>query len=221
MEFHVMRIAILGAGKVGAALGAKWFRTGHDIVFGVRDPSDAKHRAASDAAGGAVITRVATAAGQAEAVVLAAPWGAVPKMIADCGSLAGKIVIDATNPVILGEDGLQMALGFSTSGAEEIARLAPGAAVFKTLNHVGAAVMADATGYAARPTVFVAGDDATRKVLVSRLVEALGFESIDAGPLRTARLLEPYALLWIDQARNRGARPDNALAVMRRDLASR
>ena len=154
-----MRIAILGAGNVGTALGIGWSRAGHDIVFGVRDPSDPKARLSSEAAGSAAVTNVATAAGEADVIVLAVPWEAVPAVIGDCGSLAGKTLIDATNPLRFGENGLALALGFSTSGSEEVARLAIGASVFKTMNQVGFEVMSNATGYPTRPVTFVAGDD--------------------------------------------------------------
>jgi hypothetical protein len=83
-----------------------------------------------------------------------------------------------------------------------------------------ALALGDAAGYPAPPAMFVAGDDAARKPLVLGLVADLGFEAIDAGPLRIARLLEPYAMLWIDQAVHRGAQTDNAFAFMRRPGAA-
>ncbi|MDQ8756347.1 NAD(P)-binding domain-containing protein [Sphingosinicella sp. LHD-64] len=208
---------MIGAGDVGKALGTGWARAGHEILFGVRDPVDPKHVAAAQAAGDARIAGVEAVADQSDVVVLAVGWEAVPDAIRQCGSLAGKIVIDATNPLTFGKDGPALALGFSTSGGEEVARLAPDAIVFKTMNQVGFAVMADASGYAARPAMFVAGDDGERKIDVLRLVENLGFEGIDAGPLRNARLLEPYAMLWIDQAFNHDAPRDNAFAFLRRE----
>jgi 8-hydroxy-5-deazaflavin:NADPH oxidoreductase len=140
----------------------------------------------------------------------------VPSVIGQCGSLDGKVIIDATNPLTFGKDGLGLALGFSTSGGEEIASLASGAAVFKTMNQVGFEVMSDTSGFATRPVMFVAGDNEERKPLVLQLVNELGFEAVNAGPLCIARLLEPYAMLWIDQAVNRGAPRDNAFAFMRR-----
>ena len=211
-----MKIAIMGAGNVGKALGSGWGRAGHEISFGVPDPFDPRHEKAAEMAGNAIVASVADAANSADLLAFAVPWDAVPEVIGRCGPLAGKIIIDATNPLSFGEHGLALALGFATSGGEEIARLAPEASVFKTLNQVGFAVIADATGYSTRPAMFVAGDDDTRKPLVSDLVEDLGFEAIDAGPLCTARLLEPYAMLWIDQAVNRGAPTNNAFAFMRR-----
>ncbi|MEP9355108.1 NAD(P)-binding domain-containing protein [Xanthobacter sp. KR7-65] len=209
-----MRIAIIGAGNVGGALGKGWARAGHSIVYGVPDPAAPKHAAAAQAVA-ATVTDVAGAVTGAEAIVLAVPWDAVPAALAAAGDLSGRLVIDATNPLAMGPGGLGLALGFSTSGAEEVERLAPGAAVFKAMNQVGFSVMAAATGYPARPVMFVAGDDAGRKPQALGLVADLGFEAMDAGPLKQARLLEPYAMLWIDQAVNRGAPLDNAFAFMR------
>ncbi len=101
-----------------------------------------------------------------------------------------------------------------------MASLAPGAAVFKTLNQVGFEVMANSAGYVAPPVMFVAGDDPARKPVVMGLVSDLGFHAVDAGGLRTARLLEPFAMLWIHMAINRQAARDNAFAYLARGKAS-
>lgn len=215
-----MKLAIIGAGNVGAALGKGWARAGHSITFGVLDPDDPRHAPAAAAAGGARLLGVGAAKAEADVIVLAVPWDAVPDAISALGDLAGCTIIDATNPLASGPDGLGLALGFTTSGGEEVERLARGAPVFKTMNQVGFAVMADAVGYPARPAMFVAGDDAARKPVVMGLVADLGFEAIDAGPLDRARLLEPYATLWIDQAVARGAPRDNAFAFMRKAEAA-
>ena len=211
-----MRIAILGAGSVGGALGRGWSRAGHRIVYGVPNPNEPKHAAAARAAGGADVAAVGQAASGAEAIVLAVPWPAVPDAIAACGNLAGRIVIDVTNPLRMGADGLELALGLDRSGAEFIAGLAKGAAVFKALNQVGFEVMSDSTGFPARPVMFIAGDDARAKAVVMGLVSDLGFQALDTGGLKIARLLEPYAMLWIHQVVDRGAPRDSAFAFMPR-----
>ncbi len=211
-----MQIAIIGAGNVGKALGIGWSRAGHTIHFGVPDPTDPKHHTTARAAGDAIVATLENATAAANVVVLAVPWDAVPSALTACGNLTAKILLDATNPLKSDEDGLTLAIGFSTSGGEQVARLAPGAAVFKTMNQVGFAVMSDTRGYAAAPAMFVAGDNAEHKPMVMALVSDLGFGAIDAGPLRMARLLEPYAMLWIDQAINHGAATDNAFAMLHR-----
>ena len=166
----------------------------------------------SAVAGGAAVCPVAQAVQGTDAVVLAIPFDAVGAALAAAGDLTGRVLIDVTNPLRVGAVGL----GFDRSAAEHVASLAPGAAVFKTLNQVGFEVMADTAGYAAPPVMFVAGDDAARKPVVMGLVADLGFHAVDAGGLRAARLLEPYGMLWIHMALDRKAGRDNAFAYLAR-----
>ena len=212
-----MHIAIIGAGNVGGALGAAWAREGYTISYGVIDPGEARHQKAASAAGNAKVRDVREAVSAADVIVVAVPWDAVPAALEACGDLSDRVVLDATNPLTFGENGLELALGFTTSGAEEIARLAPGARVYKTMNQVGFEVMADASGFTAKPVMFVAGADGADKDLVRGLVKSIGFEDRDAGPLKNARLLEPYAMLWIDQAIARGAPTTNAFAMLEKE----
>jgi predicted dinucleotide-binding enzyme len=208
-----MRIAIIGAGQVGRALGQGWLRAGHEILYGVPDPNDPKH---ADLGPDRVKT-VAAAAQSSKIIALATPWSAAEDAVRAAGDLAGKIVIDCTNPLAFTPgDGLRLALGFTTSGGEQVAIWAPGASVFKTLNQTGAEGMADAAAFAQRPVMFVAGDDESRKPVVAQLVADLGFEAMDGGPLLNARLLEPYAMVWIDQALKRGQGRAFALAATRK-----
>jgi len=207
-----MRIAIIGAGNVGRALAAGWSKRGHEVRLGVRNPADAKYR---DLAALRLAVPGEAAAG-AEAIVLATPWPATEAAVRGLGDLAGRIVIDCTNPLGMGPQGLGLVLGYDTSAGELVAQWATGAAVFKAFNTTGANNMAGLGGYTVAPVMFVAGDDAAKKPAVLGLARDLGFEAIDAGPLRNARLLEPFAMLWIDQALNRGAGRDFAFAVVRK-----
>jgi predicted dinucleotide-binding enzyme len=204
-----MKIAILGAGSVGQALASGWQKAGHDIRFGVRDASRDR--------GGIPAAPVADAAAASEVVVIATPWPDTRAAIQSAGDLTGRILIDCTNALGAGPEGLHLVVGFATSAGEQVAQWARGASVFKTLNQVGANVMADARAFGPpAPVMFVAGDDAARKPAVLSLVADLGFEAVDAGPLRNARLLEPFAMLWIDQALTRGVGRDFAFAITRR-----
>ncbi len=190
-----MRIAMIGAGSVGGTLGRRWAELGHEVSFGVRDTAGAKAKAlVSTIKGKARLASVAEAAKGADVVVLATPYSANAAAIAAAGDLAGKILIDVTNPL---KPDLSLAVGFSTSDAEEVAKLAPKARVYKAMNQVGFEVMADPAFAEGKPVMFVAGDDPAGKQVVLDLVSALGFEAIDAGELIIARLLEPYAMLWI------------------------
>jgi predicted dinucleotide-binding enzyme len=195
-----MRLAMIGAGNVGSALGRAWLGAGEDVLFGVPNPADPKYRSLP----GERLHTPAEAVRQADVVVLATPWPATETAVKSLGELAGKIIIDCTNPLGMGPDGLELVLGHSTSGGERVAGWAPGAAVFKTLNQTGAENMDKASRFPIAPVMFVAGDDNSKKPIVLSLIEKLGFVAIDAGPLRIARLLEAYGMLWIDQALYRG-----------------
>lgn len=190
-----MKIAVIGTGSVGGTLGRRWAELGHAVCFGARDLDDpGANDLVKKIKGEARLASVRDAVKDAEVVVLATPYTANGAAIAAAGDLRGKILIDVTNP--LNAD-LSLAVGFTTSGAEEVARLAPGARVYKAMNQVGFEVMADTKFAAAKPVMFVAGDEAQGKDVVLGLVAALGFEAVDAGGLTVARLLEPYATLWI------------------------
>jgi 8-hydroxy-5-deazaflavin:NADPH oxidoreductase len=110
---------------------------------------------------------------------------------------------------------LQLVLCFDTSAGEQVASWAPDAFVFKTLNTTGASNMARAAEYAVKPLMQVAGDEAAKKPLVMELVGMLGFEPVAAGPLKNARLLEPFAMIWIDQAMKRGRGRNFAFALVK------
>jgi 8-hydroxy-5-deazaflavin:NADPH oxidoreductase len=205
-----MRIAIIGAGSVGATVGLAWIKRGEDVIWGLRNPADPKHVALPKDRVQIPVEAVKDAA----VVVIATPWSAAEAAIKSLGSLAGKIVIDCMNPLCMGPDGLQLVLGFDTSAGEQVASWAPGAFVFKTLNTTGASNMAKAAGYQVKPVMLVAGDDSGKKPQVMELVGKLGFEPVDAGPLKSARLLEPFAMIWIDQAMKRGRGRDFAFALV-------
>lgn len=101
-----MKITVIGKGQVGKALAASLSRADHEVVFGTRAPSSADEAA------------IAVAAEAADIVILAVPSAAIGEVVSAAGGLAGKIVIDATNPIAMTEDGPGLALGFTTSGAE-------------------------------------------------------------------------------------------------------
>jgi len=202
-----MNIAIIGAGNVGGALGRSWAKAGHTIVYGVRDPQAEKTRAlVAETAGGSTAVSVEAAARAADVVALATPWPATEAALrsAGDGALRGKILIDATNPLkFTPAVGLELALGFSDSGAENVARWAAGARVVKAFNTYGWENFADAAypnAAGLRPVMFLAGDDAAAKGTVAGLAGEIGFEAFDAGALRAARELEPLALIWIRAA---------------------
>ena len=213
-----MRLAIIGAGNVGGTLGTAWAqKAGHEIFFGVRNPtSDQTQAVVRRLDGRAQAGTPAQAAAFAEFIVLTTPWNAAETAIRAMGDLNGKIILDATNPLAVGPDGLSLEIGHSISAGEKVQGWAQGASVFKTLNTTGFGNMANPVFRGVKSVMFVAGDDATNKTGVIELVAELGFEVVDVGPLRNARLLEAHAMLWIELALNRGLDRDFAFAIVRR-----
>lgn len=191
-----MKIRIVGAGNVGAAIGSAWLAKGHDVRWGVPNPDDPKYQKLDRAR----LSLPAEVVHDADVIVMATPWAATQEAIAGLGNLSGAVLIDATNPLRMGAGGLELALGHHTSGGEMVAEWAAGADVFKTLNQTGAENMGDASRYSPPPLMMVAGSDSPAKEIVMGLVGDLGFQAVDAGLITAARLLEPLALLWIEQA---------------------
>jgi 8-hydroxy-5-deazaflavin:NADPH oxidoreductase len=210
-----MQIGIIGSGNVGGTLGSRWAKGGHQVTFGSRNPEGAAIRELVAKAGGhARAASQADAARAAEVILLATPWQATREAVSGLGDLAGKVLIDATNPLLADLTGL--AVGTTTSGGEQVAGWARGAKVVKAFNTVGFNIMANPGFGAERPTMLYCGDDGAAKGTVKQLAEELGFAPVDAGPLSQARLLEPFALLWISMALAYGQGPEIAFKLLRR-----
>ncbi|MEA3148203.1 MAG: 8-hydroxy-5-deazaflavin:NADPH oxidoreductase [Verrucomicrobiota bacterium] len=207
-----MKIAIIGAGNVGTALGNAWTKRGHEIVFGVRDPESAKARSLTKQFPNAHLLLNGAAAQKAEFIVLATPWQSTEEAVRACGDLQGKTLIDCTNPLKSDFSGLEV--GFSTSGAELISEWAHGADVFKAMNQIGARLMdTPSFGGIIKPVMFVCGEG-VQKASVILIIDQLGFTVVDAGDLKTARLLEPYGMLWIHLAFTQKVPGDFAFALL-------
>jgi len=206
-----MKICIVGSGHIGAGLARAWRKHGHEVVFGARSPEDPELVALCREIG-ATAAPVAGATAGAEVVVLAIPYAALDAVLGEVGALAGRVVIDCTNAV---ERGMTLKYGHTTSAAEELQKRLPGARVFKSFNAQGAENLASPEYPGGRATNFFCGDDAEGRKLVKQLVEDVGFDAADAGPLKNARLLEPMMLLWVACAQSLGTR-DLAFRLLRR-----
>jgi len=206
-----MNIVIVGAGNVGRALGGGWVRTGHQVTFAVRDPN--KPELAALKQSGASVTSSTGAATAGDVFALTVPWSAVGPSIAALGSLAGKIVIDATNPLT---PDFALAVGHNDSAGETVARLARGARVVKAFNTTGFNNMADSRYTGGKLAMMVAGDDGDAKKIVLALAADLGFDAVDAGPLAMSRYLEPMAMVWIKLAIAQKMGRDFGFALLRR-----
>jgi len=214
-----MEIGVIGAGNVGGTLGRRWAQAGHTVVFGVREPNDEKMRTLLASAGAnARASRIEEVAAASAVVVLTVPWEAAHDAVCRAGDLTGKVLVDVTNPVAMGLEGLQHGLlvGHTTSAAEQVAAWAPGARVVKAFNTTGFGNMQDPRYGSQAATMFLCGDAAEAKAVVTQLGEDLGFEMLDTGPLAIARLLEPLAMLWIHLAVFQALGPDIALTLQRR-----
>lgn len=210
-----MKIAILGAGNLGAALAKGWAARGHAIRFGVRDPGASKvAEVVRSIPGSALATSLGEACAGVDAVVLAVPFSAARAVLQSAGDLTGRIVIDATNPLKPDISGLTV--GFSDSAGEQIAKWAPRAKVVKAFNTIGHEHMSGVRRGDTSATMFICGDDAGAKETTTKLAEALGFEAIDAGGLRQARLLEPLGMLWVTLAYTRSMGTGIAFKLIRR-----
>jgi predicted dinucleotide-binding enzyme len=208
-------IAILGAGSVGGALGRRFLALGHDVRFGVSNPDGEKYMALA-AETRIPVSSVGEAVRGADLVVLAVPYDAVKAALAAAGDLDGRIVVDCTNPLAFADGRLSLTRGFDTSGAEEVARLAPGARIVKCFNQTGYANMVEPVVGEVESAMFVCGDDADAREVVRALAASIGFDAIDAGRLEVARLLEPLAMLWIHLSMTTPLGRDFAFGVLRR-----
>jgi len=186
-----MKVAIIGAGTVGKALATSLIRAGHDVSISASTPESTK--AAADAVGASAATSNAAAASAADVTILAVPYvGAGQTVAREIGAaVAGRTVIDATNPIRSDYSGLATD---GRSGAEELQSSLGSANVVKAFNTIFAANQA-------RPTAdidgYVAGDSPEAKATVMGLVESMGFSPVDVGPLAAARHLEGMAWLNI------------------------
>jgi NADPH-dependent F420 reductase len=188
-----MRIAIIGAGNVGGGLAGAATTAGHDVVLSANSPASAQQTAAK--VGSAAAGSNLEAVDGAEVVVLAVPGSAVAGIAAElAGALIGKVVVDATNPLNDTYTGLTTA---GVSAAELLQQQLPGATVVKSLNTVFASRYPTPTEDGQPLDALIAGDDDAAKATVTRLVESIGFRSVDAGGLRMARALEEIAFLNI------------------------
>ena len=206
-----MRIAIIGTGNVGGAIARGLTGKGHDLVLGARDPAKVETLAAET---GAQVASSVAAAKDADIVILALPWGAAEAAVRDLGDLAGQTVVDCMNPIGRTAAGMGLTLGHTTSGGEIVQGWLPRAHVVKTLNQVGAEIMADTARLRHPPVMFMAGNDTDAKGKVGLMLTDLGFEALDAGDITKARLLEPFGMVWINQALMRGKGRNWAFAAV-------
>jgi len=191
-----VRIGILGSGLMGGKLGTLLARTGHEVVFSYARRDEKLKRLARSARGNARAGTPREAAQDADALLLAVHWSRVDDVLAQAGDLAGKAVLTCSLP--MNGDDTALVIGNTSSGAEELAAKIPAARVVAAFNTVPSEVLFDVYAgrrKAARPSLVYCGDDRRAKTTAARLIRDVGFEPLDAGPLRIARYTEPFGLL--------------------------
>jgi predicted dinucleotide-binding enzyme len=191
-----MRAGILGSGLMGGKLGTLFARAGHEVVFSYARSQQKLMRLARDAGGNARAGTPHEAAQDADALLLAVHWSQIDEVLNQAGDLSGKVLISCSLP--MNAQNTELILGLTTSGAEALAHKAPGAEVVAAFNNVPSEVLFgvfEARDNAARPSMVYCGDKQTGKDVAATLIRDVGFDPIDAGPLRIARYIEPFALL--------------------------
>ena len=191
-----MRIGILGSGLMGGKLGTLFARAGHEIVFSYARTEAKLKRLARAAKGKARAGTPREAAQDADALLLAVHWSRMDDVLGQAGDLAGKVVMSCSLP--MNGDDTALVVAHTSSGAEELAKRLPGAQFVSAFNTVPSEVLFAVYGARRKgkpPSLVYCGDDSKAKKVAARLIRDLGFDPVDAGPLRIARYSEPFALL--------------------------
>jgi 8-hydroxy-5-deazaflavin:NADPH oxidoreductase len=191
-----MRIGILGSGLMGGKLGTLFARAGHEVVFSYARSAQKLKRLARDAKGTARAGTPAEAAREAAALLLAVHWSRVDDVLRQTGDVSGKVIVSCTMP--MNADDTDLVIAHTSSGAEALAQKVPNAPVVSAFGTVPSEVLFDvfaARRRSNRPSLVYCGDDARAKKLAAGLIRDVGFDPVDAGPLRMARSLEPFTLL--------------------------
>jgi len=191
-----MRIGILGSGLMGGKLGTLFARAGHEVVFSYARHRETLKTLAKDASGRARAGTPSEAAQDADALLLAVHWSRMEDVSGQAGDLSGKVIVTCSLPMDAGNTSL--VIGRTSSGAEELAKKVPRARVVCAFNPVPSEVffgVYEARRKANKPSLVYCGDDAPSKEIAADLIRDVGFDPVDAGPLRVARYTEPFALL--------------------------
>jgi len=198
-----MRIGVIGAGNMGTAMGTIWAAKGHQILFSFTNGSMRLQKALAAAGVNGRSGTPAEAVAFGEVVLLAVPWAAVGEALKAAGLLKSKVLFSCVN--CLKPDFSGLAVGTTTSAAEEIARAAPDARVVEALPPMAEVLAAAHHRLAGQQiSTFYCGDDAEAKAIVAGMLRDLDLEPIDAGPLTSARYIEPNGMLQVQLAYRMG-----------------
>ena len=187
-----MNIAVIGTGNMGGGLARALVKSGYGVAVASRDPANAKRLVGELGATAVTADSARTAAANADVIFLAVPFDQAADVARSLGDIGEKILVDMSNS--LAADYMSLTIGHSTSAAEVIAAAVPDARLVKAFNTILAQVLAEGGDFGDhKAQVLVAGDDDDAKTVVSQIAQAIGFDAMDAGPLKNARYLEPVA----------------------------
>ncbi len=206
-----MRVGVLGSGLMGGKLGTLFARAGHEVVFSYARSFETLRRLADEADGDARAGAPREAAQDADVLLLAVHWLRVDDALNQAGDLSGKVVVTCSLP--MNADNTELVVAHSSSGAEELAKKIPKARVVCAFNTVPSEVLFgvfENRRKAMRPSLVYCGDDSSSKEIAAELISDVGFDPVDAGPLRIARYTEPFALLVAQLAYEGGGGPELA-----------
>ena len=206
-----MRVGILGSGLMGGKLGTLFARAGHEVAFSYARSEEKLRKLAREAGAKARASSPREAAADADAILLAVHWDNVDDVLGQAGDLAGKVVVTCSLPMNAANTAL--VVGLTSSGAETLAKKLRRASVVSAFNTVPSEVLFDvfaARHRLVRPSLVYCGDDADAKRVAAELIHDVGFDALDAGPLRNARYTEPFALLVAELANEREGGPELA-----------
>ena len=206
-----MRIGILGSGLMGGKLGTLFARAGHQVVFSYSRSPKKLERLAKSAGRHARAGTPADAASSADALLLAIHWSRLDDVLEQAGDLAGKVIVSCTLP--MNADNTDLVVAHTSSGAEQLARTIPGARIVAAFGTVPSEVLFEVFARRRkreRSSLIYYGDDRRAKNVAATLVADVGFEPVDAGPLRVARYAEPFTLLVAELAYERKGGPQLA-----------
>jgi len=182
-------IAVLGTGRMGGAIGKRLSSLGYDIVFGSRTPSSNTVRALLKETGAG-----AKALELNEAIET--PYIGMNGILPFLKNASEKIIVDVTNALGMSDDGL-MSMVSETSSGEELYTALPDQNIVKALNTIGFHIISDPSAAGGPVTSMIAGENALAKKTISKLVEKMGFETVDVGPIRQSRYMEGMAALYL------------------------
>jgi 8-hydroxy-5-deazaflavin:NADPH oxidoreductase len=211
-----MRVGILGSGLMGGKLGTLFARAGHEVVFSYARSRKKLEGLAREAGASARAGTPQEAARDADAVLLAVHWSRVDDVLRQAGDMAGKTVVTCSLP--MNEDDTRLVVGLTSSGAEELARKVPAARVVSAFGTVPSEVLFgvfEARKRRSRPSLLYCGDAQDAKDAATTLIRDVGFDPVDAGPLRIARYMEPFTLLVAQLAYEGEGGPELAYRLVR------